>query len=310
MERVSSCPSQRAMTDTSTPAWSRAIAAVWRSTWGVTFLPLSDGQRTRAMPTWRATRRCTASGLSRRPVRVGTTGQRRARRVRGRRAQHGDGVGGQGHDPLLATLAGAAQVGTGAECDIAAVEAGELSQPQPGLNGDGEHGPVAPSFPTARVGGGEQRLGFVVGEEGDDGLVVSLLGDGEHPGDQLGVFGVAESGVAEQGPDGGEAVVAGPGRVVPVSFQMRQEGADDVGADVVEAQSARGLAGSFGHEAQQQPEAVSVGGDGGRAGLTLADETFGEEPLQGRGEQAHRVAAWAASSRAAAWPNNSGVALR
>lgn len=74
--------------------------------------------------------------------------------------------------------------------DVGAVEAGELAETDPGLDGEREHGPVPASFPASGVGCAEQHLGLVVGEERDDGLVVVLLGDGQHPGDLLGVFGV------------------------------------------------------------------------------------------------------------------------
>lgn len=61
-------------------------------------------------------------------------------------AQHGDGVGGKGHDSLLAALAGAGQVRARAEGDIAAVEAGELGEPQSGLNREAQQGAVTSSF--------------------------------------------------------------------------------------------------------------------------------------------------------------------
>jgi hypothetical protein len=59
--RTSSWPSHSAMVAVSVPWRSKFIAQVWRSVWGVTSLPASDGHPTAAAATWRSTRRRTAS---------------------------------------------------------------------------------------------------------------------------------------------------------------------------------------------------------------------------------------------------------
>lgn len=119
--------------------------------------------------------------------------------------QHGHGAVGEGHGPLFAALAEATNVGAGVEVDVAAVEPGELGHPEPGLGGEREQGAVASSFPAAGVGRVEQRVDLGGGEEGHDGLVEAFLGDGQHSGDDLGVLGVAQGGVTEQGPHRGES---------------------------------------------------------------------------------------------------------
>ena len=62
---------------------------------------------------------------------------------------------------------------------------------------------VAAAGAGGPVGGGEQRAGLVVGEEGDDGLVAALGRNGQDPGDVGGVLGVTQGGEAEQGVDRG-----------------------------------------------------------------------------------------------------------
>ena len=62
------------MTVVSTPASRSRIAAVWRSTWHVTFLVASVGQWSAAVAVW-ILRRCSiASRLRRPPLRAGKTG--------------------------------------------------------------------------------------------------------------------------------------------------------------------------------------------------------------------------------------------
>jgi hypothetical protein len=81
-----------------------------------------------------------------------------------------------------------------------------------------------------QVGGGQQGVGFAGFQEGHGGLVVALLRDREHLLDELGVFGVAQGGVAEQRPQCGEAGVAAARAVAPVRLEVVQERGDHLGA--------------------------------------------------------------------------------
>ena len=93
-------------------------------------------------------------------------------------------------------------------------------------------------------------------------LAKRLAGMARTRGDERGVLGVAQRGVAEQRADGGEARVAGPGTVVPLGFQVVQEGAITGASRSADVQRGGRLAGLALHEAEQQPERVPVGGDG------------------------------------------------
>ena len=66
-----------------------------------------------------------------------------------------DGLGGFGERdrPLLASLAGARDVRPGTEGDVGAVEAGDLGDPQAGLEGEDDERPVAAAFPALLVRG-------------------------------------------------------------------------------------------------------------------------------------------------------------
>ena len=119
---------------------------------------------------------------------------------------------GQRDGPLLAALAETADVGTGAEADVAAVEADQLGDPQPGLDGQQQQGTVPAAFPSGAVGCADEGVDLGRGEKRHQRLVEPFGGDGEHPLDELGVFGVAQGRVGEQRPDRGQAQVAGSWR--------------------------------------------------------------------------------------------------
>jgi len=69
--------------------------------------------------------------------------------------------------------------------------------------------------------------------------------------------------------DRGEAGVAGGDADVAVSLEMVEEGADVPGIEVVEVERAGGHAGGVVQVAEQEPQAVPVGGDGVGAGSAL-----------------------------------------
>ena len=139
------------------------------------------------------------------------------------------GLAGQRCCPVLAALAVAADMRSGAEVDVLAGEAGELGYPQAGLDGDQEQGVVAAAVPGCPVGGGEQRVGLVRGEVADDGALTAPRRDRQDLADGGGVLGHPGGGIAEQRVDRGKAGVAGGAAVAPVVFQMLQERPDQGG---------------------------------------------------------------------------------
>ena len=194
MERMSACPSQRAMTAVSTPAWSRVMAQLWRRTWGWT---LSARQRRASFgggggvvvdESFDGVAAEAPSGAGREQRVVAAPGSF----ARARRAATASAGAVRGTARCLASFAFAADVGAGAEGDVAAVEAGELGDAQPGLHGEQQQGPVASAFPSVRVGRGDEGVDLGGGEERHDRLVEPFRRDGQDPLDQQGVLGVAQ----------------------------------------------------------------------------------------------------------------------
>ena len=71
------------------------------------------------------------------------------------------------------------------------------NSPQPGLDGKLDPGVVAAAGAGGPVRGGEQGLGFGVGEEGDDRLVAAFGGDGQDAGDVGGMLWMTQRGEGE-----------------------------------------------------------------------------------------------------------------
>jgi uncharacterized protein YciI len=88
----------------------------------------------------------------------------------------------------------------------------------------------------------------------------------------------------------------------PSEAEVVEERADQRRVQVRRVQLGGLPAGGPGGVDEQQPPAVSVGGDGMRAGLTLPGRPVGEERLQGRGERGHGWPARCCSSRCPARP--------
>ena len=86
-------------------------------------------------------------------------------------------------------------------------------------------------------------------------------------------------------------------------LEVVEEAGDQWRVEIGEVQHGRCHGDALGRVAQQQSQRVAVGGDGVAAGLSLGEESVGEERLQRRSERAHRCAAdrcarWASSR----WP--------
>lgn len=125
-------------------------------------------------------------------------------------------------------FADAVHVGAG-ESDVVAGQSGEFGGPQPGLDGQGEHGVVAPTGPGRLVAGCEQRIDLGFGEIGDQASVGLLGCDRELALDRRGMLGMAQGEVTEQRVDRREAVVTGGGPAVPVTLEVVEEGGDRPG---------------------------------------------------------------------------------
>ena len=83
--------------------------------------------------------------------------------------------------------------------------------------------------------------------------------------------------IAEEGPDRGQAGVAGPRVVAAFAFEMAEEPADELCVDVRDPEF-RGLFPRLPlGEADQQAEGVVVAGDGVRARPALLDGALGKE---------------------------------
>ena len=116
-------------------------------------------------------------------------------------------------------FAEATDVGAGAELYVAYVQAGQLGDPETGLDGQVQQGVVSSPGPAVPVGSVEQSVRLVVVEVADVLAFTALGGNVEHPGDEPGVFGVAERGVAVERADGRQAGVAGADAVVALAVR-------------------------------------------------------------------------------------------
>jgi hypothetical protein len=97
-------------------------------------------------------------------------------------------------------------------------QAGELADPQPGVDGGEQERVITPAVPRVPVGCGGERLGFRPGQPGDGRLAGPLGGDRQDLRDQLGMLGVVQGSVAEERPDRGQPGVAGRDAAAPLFF--------------------------------------------------------------------------------------------
>ena len=92
---------------------------------------------------------------------------------------------------------------------------------------------------------------------------------------------VPESGITEQGVDGGQAGVAGAYAIATLVFKMVEEVGDQRSVEVGDVELGGLFADLMRGKADQEPQSVAVGSHGLGAGVPLAGQSVGEEGLQG-----------------------------
>jgi hypothetical protein len=147
--------------------------------------------------------------------------------------QNGDGASSQRDAALFGALPKATDMCPVAEFDVTAVGPGQFGEPEPCMQGERHQGVITSTLPPAAIRSGEQGDDLLRLEERHVALVEALLGNGQHLLDQLGVLGVAKSGVSEQRPQCGETSVPAAGAVVSLGFEVVQEGRDHPNSEVL-----------------------------------------------------------------------------
>src|SRR4030065_361524 len=91
---------------------------------------------------------------------------------------------------------------------------------------------------------------------------------------------LAEGDIPEEGMDRRQAYVPGPRTVVARRLDVVEKLSDEGGVQILEQQIRRAFPQPCGGKAQEKPEGVPVSGDRVGPGLSLPQETIGEESLQ------------------------------
>ncbi len=171
-------------------------------------------------------------------------------------AERCDGLGVERRAPFLPALACALDMRSGAQADVRAGEPGELGHAQPGADRGEHEGVVAAPGPGLPVRGGQQGVGFVVGEPADDRRVRPAGLDGQDALDDGRVVRCPQRRVTEQRADRGQPGVTGGRAAAAAGFQPAQEIGDQAGVELPDVQFPCRGAGGVLREGQQQPPGV------------------------------------------------------
>ena len=153
--------------------------------------------------------------------------------------EHGDGILPERGRPLPAALAADADMGSGSQLEVAAVEAGQLGHPEAGLDHQQEQRPVSPPLPGGDVRCGEEGAGLHLVEVFDHALFETLGGQCEHLLAMAEKCRLAAGHMAEERPDRRKPSIAGAGAVAPPTFEVVEEAHDEPCIDVLDPQVGR-----------------------------------------------------------------------
>jgi hypothetical protein len=103
--------------------------------------------------------------------------------------EHGHRLPGYRRATVLPAFAAAADMGAGAQFDVAVAQAGQLGDPKAGLGCHLEQGVISPAGPVALVGCGHQGVELGPGQVGDLGPRAAFRRGGQDLRDEPGVLG-------------------------------------------------------------------------------------------------------------------------
>ena len=211
------------------------MAAVWRSTWGVTVFLLREGQRRRCgLP---VTSNQSFHGISAQGS-AATAGEDRSIGLAGTLAEpfHEDPhyFSAKRSTSLLSPLSLATYVSSGPENDGLALQADEFGDPQSRLDSHQQQGMIPPSDPGCRIRPSHQRVDLLTREVFNRSPLVTLARNRQYPATQVSATWLLERHVAEKGMDGCQACIPGPGAVRTLAFKVVEEVADKVGVQFFE----------------------------------------------------------------------------
>src|SRR5262249_18432090 len=144
---------------------------------------------------------------------------------------------------------------------------------------------VASPYPLRAVRSGEEGLDLLARQIPNQLFVLTLTGDGQHPGSDRHAVGLPQGYEPKERPQGGEANVAGPDPVAALLFQSVEKGENRRGVEIGHTQGCRLDTPRVLHEVQQEPEGVATARDRLWAETFVLREMFNEEGLDRRRDE-------------------------
>ena len=127
----------------------------------------------------------------------------------------------------------------GAECNVLALECGELVIAQSGLGGEKKQRAIPVSNPCSRIRGRHEGRDLVLGEKLDRTLLAAFGGDRKNALALQTERGLADRDESKEGVDCRETGITCPHGVAPVQFKMSKKFLDEDSIELVQQQFAR-----------------------------------------------------------------------
>src|SRR6516162_8890136 len=162
---------------------------------------------------------------------------------------------------FLASLAVQLNVGIRPESNLPAAHVENFGGSSAAVVHREEQGVVTAAQPAGGIRSRQYGIHLDAGEISDQAMVGAFGGNGQDAIHNTQIGGVANGHDSKERSDGAEARIAGTDLVVPVSFEMLQEGQNRRRIQVSEGEGCGSVPGTSLQEAKQQPERITVGKD-------------------------------------------------
>jgi hypothetical protein len=185
---------------------------------------------------------------------------------------------------MFSALPLAMDMGAGSQDDILAAQANQLGNPEPRLNREQEHRPIAAPNPTGGIRDRQQSVHLFPIEEFDGPTFVTFGGHREYSLAEQRMGGLLESHILKEGVNRGQADVSSASAILPASFKIVEEISNKQYVQIIDREVRWRFAQPFFCKPQQQAEGIAISRYGMRTCSPLPKQAVCKKRLQQRGK--------------------------
>ena len=174
--------------------------------------------------------------------------------------------------PMFSTLSLTVDVGACSQDDILAAQANQFGNPEPRLEEEQNHSPIAAPNPTGAIGDRQQSIHLLRVDKFDGPTFVAFAGHRQNSLAEQRMRRLLQGNVLKEGVKCGQADVPGAGAILTAALQIIEEITNKRGVQIVKREARGRFAQPLFCELKEQAERIAISRYGMGTGLPLSKQ--------------------------------------